>query len=230
MAEQTKFWYLNHFNLFEGMDEKSMAEMDRIASMSHVKPHQPIYFPDEPSQSIFLLKKGHVKISRLNPDGKEVILEIIGPGEIFGELSLLDEGAHRNEIAQALDDVLICAVKKQDFERMITMNPELNLRVMKRIGLRMRKFEERVTDLVFKDVRKRVASFLVGYAEEFGKMKHGIVTIKMHLSHQEIAFLTGSSRQTVTTTLNEFRSAGLIDFSREGITIKQFHKLKEISQ
>jgi CRP/FNR family cyclic AMP-dependent transcriptional regulator len=189
---------LNHFNLFEGMDEKSMAEVDRIASMSEIKPHQPIYFPDQPSHSIFLLKKGHVKISRLNPDGKEVILEVIGPGEIFGELAIVDEDPQRSEIAQALDDVLICSVKLQDFERLMKMNPEPNFRVMKRIGLRMRKFEERVTDLVFKDMRKRLAIFLVGYAEEFGKMRHGIVTIKMHLSHQEIGFLTGSARQTVT--------------------------------
>ncbi len=110
------------------------------------------------------------------------------------------------------------------------MNPALNFNVTKRIGLRMKKFEERVTDLVFKDVRKRVASFLVGYAEEFGKVKQGIVTITMHLSHQEIAFLTGSARQTVTTTLNEFRSAGLIDFSREAITIKQFDRLTRMSK
>ena len=230
MAEQTKFWYLNRFNLFEGMDESSMKELNRISSMSEVKQHQPIYFPDEPSHSIFLLKKGHVKISRLSPEGKEVILEVIGPGEIFGELSLLEAGSQRSEMAQALDDVVICAVKQENFEKLMMKNPELNFRVTKRIGLRMKKFEERVTDLVFKDVRKRLASFLVGYAEEFGKVKQGIVTIKMHLSHQEIAFLTGSARQTVTTTLNELRSAGLIDFSREAFTIKQFDKLKKMSQ
>ena len=97
MAEQTKFWYLSHFNLFEGMDESAMMELNRISSMSEVKQHQPIYFPDEPSHSIFLLKKGHVKISRLNPDGKEVILEVIGPGEIFGELSLIEPGLQRNK-------------------------------------------------------------------------------------------------------------------------------------
>lgn len=230
MADQTKFWYLNHFNLLEGMDEGAMVEVDRVASMSEVKQHQPIYFPDEPSHSIFLLKKGHVKISRLNADGKEVILDVLGPGEIFGELAFVDEGSQRSEMAQALDDVVICTVRQKDFERLMMMNPALNFRVTKRIGLRMKKFEERVTDLIFKDVRKRLAGFLVNYAEEFGKVKQGIVTIRMHLSHQEIAFLTGSARQTVTTTLNEFRNAGFIDFSREAFTIKQFEELKKVSQ
>ena len=230
MAEQTKFWYLNHFNLFDGLDEDAKMELNRISSMSEVRQHQPIYLPDEPSHSIFLLKKGHVKISRLSAEGKEVILEVIGQGEVFGELSLLEAGSQRSEIAQALDDVVICAVNQEDFERLMMKNPELNFRVTKRIGLRMKKFEERVTDLVFKDVRKRIASFLVGYAEEFGRIKQGVVTIKMHLSHQEIAFLTGSARQTVTTTLNEFRDSDLIDFSRKEISIKQFEKLKLIAR
>ncbi len=70
MAEQTKFWYLNHFNLFESLDEGTMMELDRMASMSEVKQHQPIYFPDEPSHSIFLLKRGHVK-SLLLERGRE---------------------------------------------------------------------------------------------------------------------------------------------------------------
>ena len=133
-------------------------------------------------------------------------------------------------MAQALDDVLICAVKKQDFEKLMMMNPELNFKITKRIGLRLRKFEERVSDLVFKDVRKRLATFLIDHAEEFGKVKQGIITIKMHLSHQEIAFLVGSARQTVTTTLNEFRSAGIIDFSRYAVIIKQLDKLQQMAR
>ena len=230
MAEKTKFWYLRNFNLFDGMDEAAMQEVSRMSSMFTVKTHQPIYFPDEPSHAIFFLKRGHVKISRINPDGKEVILDVVGPGEIFGELALLEDELPPNELAQALDDALICAVKKEDFESLMKMNPELNFQVTKRIGLRLRRFEERVTDLVFKDVRKRIATFLVRYAEEFGKLKEGVITIRVHLSHQEIALLTGTARQTVTTTLNEFRSIGVLDFSRQGIIIKQFGKLQAIAK
>lgn len=230
MAEKTKLWYLKNFNLFDGMDEAKMEEVARMSSMSSVKPHQPISFPDEPSHSIFFLKKGHVKISRISTNGNEVIMDIVGPGEIFGEMALLEDELQPNEFAQALDDVLICAVKKEEFESLMKMNSDLNFQITKRIGLRLRKFEERVTDLVFKDVKKRIAKFLVRYAEEFGKEKSGVITIKMHLSHQEIALLTGSARQTVTTTLNEFRAMGLLDFSRQGFTITQFDKLQVLAQ
>ena len=231
MAEHTKFWYLNHFNLFEGMDDAALEEVGRLSSMTEVKPHQPIYFPDEPSHAIFFLKKGHVKISRIYPDGREAILEVVGPGEVFGELSLVeDEAGQRNELAEALDSALICALKKEDFERLLRKNPELNLRITKRIGLRLKRFEERATNLVFKDVKKRIAGFLTEYAEDFGKMKGDVIRVRMHLSHHEIGLLTGCARQTVTTFLNEFRNAGLIEFSREGITIKQYKALQNLAR
>lgn len=230
MADKTKFWYLKHFNMFDGMDEVSMIQVDSKSNMQMVKTHQPIYFPDEPTHTIFFLKEGHVKISRVTQDGREVILDVLGPGEIFGEVGLPDEEATgRNEMAEALDEAVICTMKREDFESLLKMNPNLNLEVTKRVGLRLRKIEERVTDLLFKDTKKRIASFLVRYAEEFGKMKQGVITVGNALTQQEIALLTGSARQTVTTTLNEFRSAGILDFSRTTITIKDFRKLKRLA-
>lgn len=230
MAQQTKFWYLKHFNIFEGMDDSAMDQVNRMSSMSTVRAQQPLYFPDEPTKSIFFLKDGHVKISRLAADGKEVILDVLGPGEIFGELSFSGSGETGSELAQALDEAVICTMKSEDFESLLKMKPELNFEVTKRIGLRLRKFEERISDMLFKDVRKRIAAFLVRSAEEFGKIKGGIITIKMPLSHQEIALLVGAARQTVTSTLNEFRTQGFIDFSRQGFVIKQLPELQKLSQ
>jgi len=227
---QSKFWYLKHFNIFEGMDDASMEQVNKMSSMSSVRSQQPLYFPDEPAQAIFFLKEGHVKISRLAEDGKEIILDVIGPGEIFGELTFSGSGETSGELAQALDDTVICTMKKEDFESLLKTKPELNFEITKRIGLRLRRFQERISEMVFKDVRKRIAAFLVRYAEEFGKIKGGVITIKMHLSHQEIALLVGAARQTVTTTLNEFRSKGLIDFSRQGFVIKHLPELQKLSQ
>lgn len=232
MAEQTKIWYLKNINVFEGMSEEEMKRIDAMTQMSSVRPNQPIMFPDESSRNIFLLKSGHVKISRIDADGREMILEIVGPGEMFGELALLadkeDDHERESDIVQALDDVLICAVRKDIFEQMMKDSPELSFRVTKRIGLRLRRFEERVTDLVFKDARQRVITFLLNYAENFGKIRSGIVSIPMHLSHQEIALLTGSARQTITTILNELRAEGLIDFSRSGMQLKDMEALQKM--
>lgn len=228
MAEHTKFWYLKNFNIFEGLDEETMQAVDRMAAMCTFQSNDPIYFPAEPSRSIFFLKKGHVKISRISEDGKEIILDIIGPGEVFGELLLVDDNETRNEIATAIGEVLICNMHRSDFEKMLKKYPELNFRVTKEVGARLRKVEERVTELVFKDVKKRIASFLVRYAEDFGTIKSGIITIKPPLSHQELGFLTGAARQTVTTTLNDLRTQGVIDFGRKKIVINDIAALKKV--
>ncbi len=119
-------------------------------------------------------------------------------------------------------------MRREDFELLLSQHPQLHVKITKRIGVRLRKFEERLTDLVFKDTKKRLATFLVRNAEEFGKMKSGTITVKIHLSHQEIALLTGAARQIVTTTLNEFRDQGIIDFNRKEMVIKEMEKLKSI--
>ncbi len=230
MPDRTKFWYLKHFSLFDSMDDASVEHIASVSSMRSLQPRSPIYFADEPSRAIFFLKQGHVKISRVHPDGKEVILDVIGPGEIFGELAPSEEAGSRSEIAESLDETVICAISQQEFESLLMKNPAVNLRITKRVGLRLRKIEERVSDLVFKDVRKRIATFLVRYAEDFGKVKHNVVSIRTNLTHQEIAFLTGSARQTVTSTLDEFRSMGILDFSRSGFLIKDLETLRQYSR
>ncbi|MBI4547425.1 MAG: Crp/Fnr family transcriptional regulator [Ignavibacteriae bacterium] len=229
MAEQSKFWYLKNINIFDGMDDAQMKQVEKMTTMNHVEKHQPIYFPEQASNNIYFLKEGHVKLSRLNEDGKEIILDVLGPGEIFGELSLVEEGG-RKEIAEALDGVLICTMSKHDFEAMLMHNPVLNLRMTKWIGLRLRRFEEKMSELAFKDVSKRIVSFLIRLAEDFGKIKGGVVTVKSFLSHQEIAYLTATSRQTVTSVLNELKTQGLIDFTRKDFTIQNLDRLRKLAR
>ena len=130
MAEKTKFWYLKNFNILDGVPEEQIKQLEKMASMSQAKKHFPIYFPEQPSMNIFFLKEGHIKLSLLNEDGKEIIIDILGPGEMFGELALVDDEG-RKEIAETLDDVMICSISKKDFETLLRQNPELKLRLTK---------------------------------------------------------------------------------------------------
>ncbi|MDI6803181.1 MAG: cyclic nucleotide-binding domain-containing protein [Bacteroidota bacterium] len=98
MSEKTKFWYLKNFNLCERLSDEEMQKIEKMVAMNNFKKSHPIYFPEQPSTNIFFLKEGHVKISRLHEDGREIILDVLGPGEIFGELSLIDDEG-RKEIA-----------------------------------------------------------------------------------------------------------------------------------
>lgn len=220
MPEQTKLWYLKNINIFEDLPEREMKALAVRTSMSRLRKSGVIYFPEAQSKNIYFLKSGHVKIVRLSPEGREAILDIIGPGEIFGELALADdEGEIYVEIAEALDDVLICAMSKDDFVEFLKKNADLNLRMLKLIGLKLRKVEAKVEDLIFKTVRDRIMAFLLRFAEAFGKIKDRQITVPKFLSQDEIAHMTGASRQTVATILNELRKEGVIDFTTKSLTI-----------
>lgn len=229
MPEKSKFWYLKNINILDGMDDAQMKMVEKITTMSRLGKHHIIYFPDQPSNNIFFLKEGHVKLYRLHEDGREIILDVLGPGEIFGELGFVEQGV-RSEAAETLDDALICTMTMKDFEHLLLHNPEFTLRLTKWIGLRLRRFEEKMSDMVFKDVTKRIISFLVRYAEDFGKMKEGAVHVSSFLSHQEIAYLTAASRQTVTTVLNELKARRLIEFSRKSLVIRNLDELQALGK
>ncbi len=226
MAEMTKFWYLENFNLFEGLKSESMEELNRISSMQNISKNQPVYFPNEPSNSIYFLKKGRVKLSRMSPGGKEMIIGLVNRGEVFGELAYLDEG-ERKDFATTMDEVLVCAINKDDFKQFVEQNPELNLRLTKLMGLKLRKYSERIEELVFKDAEQRVISFLLRLAGENGKKVGDEIFVKPFLKHQDIAELTACSRQTVNSVLTDLREKGVINFDRKKLIIHNSEELQK---
>lgn len=228
MPEKSSLWYLKQVNLLKSLTDDRLMQMQSMIRHSEVPKRQIIYFPKEPSQTIFFLKKGRVKISKVDEEGREVILDIVEPGEVFGELSLTGS-EKREHMAVAMDDALICAVRKEDFEEILRQNPDLNLQLTRELSARLQEFQSKVEDLTFKDVTTRVVTFLIRYAERFGKHLPDATYVKPFLSHEEIAQLTASSRQTVTSILDDLRKKGLIDFKRNFLKVPDMSALKRIA-
>jgi CRP/FNR family transcriptional regulator, cyclic AMP receptor protein len=226
MAEKTKLWYLENFNLFKGLNEENKMELHRITTMRELGKNEPIYFANEPSNAIFFLKTGRVKIVKYTSDGKENIITIISPGEVFGEMAYLDDEP-RTDYAVTIESSLMCAINKNDLEKFIEKNPSLNLKMTKLIGLKLKNFSERIEDLVFKDANQRVISFLIRSAEKSGKKVGDQIFVKPFLKHQDIAELTACSRQTVNYILTELRDKGVISFDRKKLIINKFDILKK---
>lgn len=224
MADKSKLWFLENFNLFEGLSKEKMEELNKITSMTETSKNEPIYFAQEASNSIFFLKRGRVKLSRISPDGKEMIIALVNPGEVFGELSILDI-TERSDFATTIEEALICAISKDDFKRFLESNPDLNLKISKLIGFKLRHFSERIEELVFKDAQQRVISFIVNLAKEHGKKVGDEFFVKPFLKHQDIAKLTACSRQTVNSVLTDLREQKLINFDRRKLVI---HKIDEL--
>lgn len=214
----SKLWYLKHFNLFSTLSHIELQEMSRNTRMEEIKKRRPIYFPGDPSNTVYLLKKGRVKISNTAANGREVTFEILEPGEIFGELEVL-QGAPRETIAEALDDTLICAITREDFDRYLRTHPDMTLKLTKLIGLRLRRIHNRVEDLVFRDVPARLAHLLLELRKTEGVHEGAGIRIRAKLTHQEMANLIGSSRETVSAILGQFREKGFIRMEARSITI-----------
>lgn len=227
-AEKTKLWYLKKIKLFSSLSEDEMAEMGRITSMESVKKRQPLYLPGDPGDNVFLLKSGRVKVSQISEDGKEFTLAILEPGEIFGELEVF-EGTQRDTMAEALEDTSICVIKKRDFEELLKKRPDLTLRLTKMIGLRLRRLESRITDLVFKDVPSRLAHLLLRLSGEFGVRDGAAIRLTIGITHQQMANLIGSTRETVTAILGDFKRQGLISLDERRVVILREKELEHLT-
>ena len=217
-ATPNKLWYLKHIRLFDGISPSEMQEMERITRMEEVKKRQPFYLPGDPSSSVYLLKRGRVKLANTAASGKEVTFEILEPGEVFGELEVL-EGLPRETAAEALDDAMICVIRREDFDKYLEMHPNITVKLTKLIGLRLRRIQSRIEDLVFRDVPARLAHLLLDLSKSDGVKDPQGIRLKAKLTHQEMANLIGCSRETVSTTLGQFRDDGLIQMDGRTITI-----------
>lgn len=222
-----KYWYIKRSDIFSVMSHEEMEKLASLSTMCEFKKGATIYLLDDPSEHVYLLKEGTIKISRLGQDGQEMILDIIAPGEIFGEMSLLGEDS-RSTMAQAAEDSLICSIGKGDFFSFFSAHNDLAFKVLKLVGLKRVEIETRLEELAYCSVSERIASLLNRMAKRHGVKENGGIKIRPRLTHRDIAFLVGASRETVTDQLNQLKAQGLIDTSFMSITISKPEELERL--
>lgn len=213
-------WYFENFNFLDSLSMKEKMELSGRAKMIEAKKNQTIYLPSDVSNSIYFLKEGKVKISSFSDDGKELIFAILGPGEIFGELAIAGQTS-REQIAATTEDAIICYVNVEEFENFLASHPRLSLRITKLIGFRLKKIRSRLERMWFKSAAERVKSLLTDLIEEHGIKIGDEREIRLNLTHQDIANLAATTRQTVTTTFNELEREGIITYDRKRILVRK---------
>lgn len=224
----TKLWYLTNHKFLGGLPKQQMDEIERMTEMVTAPRYRQIYLQGDAPDTVYLLKKGSVRISRLSESGKQVILSILGPGDLFGELALM--GEERNEIAEAMEETYLCIVRRSDFEQLMMKNPSLALKVTKLMGLRLQQIQNRVEDIVFRDSAGRIAQLLLNLDSEHGTPHPRGRVIGLKLSQQDIANLTGLTRQTASETLNGWKTDGLIATEGRQLVLLDLPRLKELTQ
>lgn len=224
-AQHSKLWHLEKINLFKDLSDKEMTNLVDLTTVKTADKNQFIYFPKEPSKIMFFLKQGRIKIGRYSDDGKEIIKAILYPGEVFGEMGIVGEES-RKDFAMAMDaETRMCTLNIEDFKIMMEENSALSLEITKNIGEKLRNIERRLESLIFKDARERIIDFMRETSDKYGKVIGDEILVKHNLTHQDIANLTATSRQTVTTVLNDLKDKNLIYMERNRFLIRDITKL-----
>ena len=226
MENTAALWYFESVNLFNILCPHKVKAMGDKHQFINYKRDAFIYFPQDKADSIYMIAQGRVKIGHYLEDGKEVVTSILTNGEIFGELALAGEESRRH-FAQVMDDnTSICPLSIDELKQLMYGDRELSFKMLKLVGLRLMKLERKLELLVFKDARTRIIEFLKDAASWKGKKVGFETMIPTKLTHKDIAALTGTSRQTVTTVLNELKDKNLINFDRRKILIRDLAQLK----
>lgn len=220
----TKLWYFEHFGLLKGLSAAQRQEIERKTRMMTARRGDSIYLPGDQSSEVFIIKSGSVKILGQSPEGTDVISALLGPGDVFGELAILDPGPHGHR-AQAADDTLLCAIPRDLLVRLIHESPAFGFKVTKLIGLRLKTLRTRVDELLGKSASSRLAHALRGLARDHGIRDDQGVLIPLRLSQSDLGKLVGLTRETVNGIVHGWRNQGLIEMDRHSIRLRDPDRL-----
>jgi CRP-like cAMP-binding protein len=207
-----KIGYLSQIDIFRDLTDAEVARLESMTRMVNCERGQVLYAPRQTGEVLFLLKRGTVRIYRLSPEGRKLTLATLGPGSVFGEMSLVGQGMY-DSFAEAAEESTLCAMTRSDVERLLLTKPVVALRFLRVLGEQLLEARRELEDLAFKGVPARLASLLLRLTE-----KSGDNTLS-GLTHQELAEMAGTLRETTTEALNHFKGAGLIDIGRMRIVV-----------
>jgi CRP-like cAMP-binding protein len=225
MKATSKLEFLSQFPLFDVLSQEELMYLDNFTEAKTYKKYDHIFQEDEASDTIYFLTKGVIKLGSHSNDGREVIKNILHPHAMFGELGLVGE-ERRQGFAEVMNEPAECLLLKvSDFKKLMDQNHKLCFNVINLVGGKLRKAESRLESLIFKDARARIIDFLKDSVEKRGRRVGFEMLLKHSLTQQDIANITGTSRQTVTSVLNDLRKSDLIYFNRRNILIRDMQKL-----
>jgi CRP-like cAMP-binding protein len=197
--------------LFSELNEAELQEIAALAQTRSVPTDTTIFHEGDPADSIFLVVGGRVKVVTTSSDGKEFILSVLGSGQVFGEMGLL-EAAPRSASVVSITEVELLIIKREDFDRLLTSSPGISRKLMAILSRRLRRANSKMESLAYMDVAGRLARYLLDMALDHGqRLGNGWVVVRRP-THSDIAHSIGTSRETVSRLINEFEEGfGLVN-------------------
>ncbi|CAN5645544.1 Crp/Fnr family transcriptional regulator [soil metagenome] len=223
---------LRDIEIFQDLTEAEVDALGEKMPLKNVAAKTVLYTPEEPTEVLFLIKKGRVRLFRLSADGRTVTTAILEKGTFFGQLALLGQQLYGN-FAEALTDCVICFISRADAKTYLIGDARIAYRVIETLGRRLLEIEQRLADAALKHVPARVASLLLQIAEKQvreGGVNHPATdAIEINFTHEELAQLLGIHRETISRTLKEFSRLDLIRLGRGRIALLDAKGLLDLS-
>ena len=207
-----------------GMSQQARHRFNAMTRTTKRRRGDWIFALGDPAHSIYFLQKGRMKITALSEDGQEVLHHIVGPGEFFGDTSAI-LGLPRTTSAQALEASLISEIYRKDFETLLSIHPELSFQLLKSVGLRLKKAEAQLVNVICNDVSRRVREALLNLLPEESHAAPN-KPIKIQITQQDLANSIGASRQKTWEALKELEDAGVLRLMYRGIMVIAPHELR----
>lgn len=212
-APRRDFKLPHSIDIFQDLLPEQLSRIDRSIKLMTCEPGQVFYAPEESGEALFILIDGRVQLYRLSPEGKKLVVSELGPGAIFGEMSLVRQGMY-SAFAESASECTIGLMSREAVTRIIEENPAFALRFMEAIADRLRAVESKLEDLAFRDLPSRLAGLLLELSTHSPDSE-----FIMGYTHQDLADMLGTTRETTTQILSEFKATGWVQIRRKQIEL-----------
>lgn len=211
---------LREIELFAGLTDDEVAGIGAAAPMRQTDAREVLFTPVTPTEVLFILRAGRVRLYTLGADGRSLTTAIVEPGDVFGEMVPLGQSLE-GTFAETLEPSTVCMMSRADVDRLLLSDPRIAARVAGLLGRRVAELEHRLADTVLKSAPDRVARTLTRMADRDG------ATIR--LTHEQLADLVGTTRETVTKVLGDLSTRGLVQLRRGRIVVKDSRGLQDLA-
>ena len=210
--------------LFSALDDEAAHELRQSMVALKLNKGQVLFKEGQDGDRLYVVVHGKIKLGTTSTDGRENLLSILGPGEMFGELSLFDPEP-RTSTATAVTDARLVSLAHEAVIGLVTTNPQTSLELLRRLAQRLRKSNEILADLVFADVPGRVAKAIMDLGERFGVMKEDGLHVNHDLTQEALAQLVGASRETVNKALADFAARGWVKLEPRAVLVTDVERV-----
>jgi CRP/FNR family transcriptional regulator, cyclic AMP receptor protein len=219
--------FLKWVPIFSELEEETIEKIAQVGVRKSYGKENVILMEEEAGSALFVIISGKVKISRTSSDGREVILSILSEADFFGEMAILD-GLTRSATVISIEDSELYIIQRTQFLDLLKSHPEISISLLQELTQRLRTADMKIKALTLKDAEGKVATVILQIADDYGKIKQGMVEIEKLPLQQDLANMAGTSRETISRTLHSFAKKDLVEIEGTKLRILDYEKFKEL--